>query len=617
VEHDAKTAAVIRFGVFEIDSQAGELHKSGRKIRLQEQPFQILLMLVERSGGVVTHDELRQKLWPTGTFVDFDHGIRAAINKIREALGDSAENPRFVETIPRHGYRFIAPVQPIAPVSSVRRLPARALVLSLGGVLALIALTVGLNVGGLRDRLGAFAGERHATPLPKIESIAVLPLENLSHDAEQEYFADGMTEALITNLGKIHALRVTSRTTVMHYKGTTKTLPEIARELNVDAVLEGTVLWSGDRVRVTANLLHAPTDRHLWADTYESQMRDVLGLQAEVARAIAEQVNVQLNREERAHLETTRSVNPVAQVAYLKGRYFMSRWPAAEFAKCEQYFSSAIQSDPSFGEAHAALAFCYSMMSWFQPPKLIFPKVKSAALKSLQIDNTLSEGHLALANAKMFFDWEWADAEEEARLAIDLNPSNALAHACYSNVFLFRGQFLQAIVEARKAVELDPASLLVNRNLTFVYLMARQYNDAIAQSKITLELNPANFISQFDLARAYLLKGSQTQARAEAARFGFAEHPFFASPAKHKDSVERLGRDISLQSASSKEYLDPFYVSMLYAHLGVKERAFEWLTKAYQDKSAMMVQLKVNPNMDPLRSDPRFQDVLRRMNFPR
>jgi len=482
--------------------------------------------------------------------------------------------------------------------------------------LALVASAVvlALNLSGLRDRLMSLVGARHGVPLPRIESLAVLPLANLSGDPEQEYFADGMTEELITNLGKISALRVISRTSVMRYKKTEKPLPQIARELGVDGIVEGSVLRVGDRVRITAQLIQAEQERHLWAESYERDLRDILALQSEVARAIAEQVKFKLAPQELARLATTRRVDPGAQVAYLRGRYFVNRWPAEDFVKCAEYLEAATQRDPSYAEAHAALATCYTNMVWSQPPKEVFPKVKAAALKSLQIDDTLAEGHYALGCAKMFFDWDWAGAEREVKLALDLNPSSALAHLWYSNRFLFPGHFDEAIAEARKAVDLDPASLLTNRNLTFVYLLARRYDDAIVQAKATLELDPANFVSRFDIAWAYALKGSKAEALAEATRFGFADHPFFAAPGRRKEAMESIGRDLKARAA--KQYVNPFYIGMQYAHLGEKEQALEWLEKAYQDRSAMMVQLKVSPDLDGLRSDSRFQDLLRRMNFP-
>ncbi|MEJ2008307.1 MAG: winged helix-turn-helix domain-containing protein [Acidobacteriota bacterium] len=307
-------AKVLRFGVFELDLRAGELRKQGLKVRLQERPLQILALLLENPGEVVTREELRRQLWPADTFVDFDHSVNTAIKKLREALGDSAENPRFVETLPRHGYRFIATIDSGAAVHEPQKgvslaKPPRArrvAALVAGGVAAILVLLVAFDVAGLRGRLLSSVGASHDVPLPKIESIAVLPLENLSGDPAQEYFADGMTEELITDLGKISALRVISRTSVMRYKGTRKPLPEIARELHVDGIVEGTVLRSGNRVRITANLMYARTDRHLWAQAYERNLGDVLSLQDEVARNVASQIRIKVTSQEQARLASAR-----------------------------------------------------------------------------------------------------------------------------------------------------------------------------------------------------------------------------------------------------------------------------------------------------------------------
>ncbi|MGH9782659.1 MAG: winged helix-turn-helix domain-containing protein, partial [Terriglobia bacterium] len=314
MHQSTQTPRGFRFGVFEADLRTGEVSKGGRKVKLQEQPFQVLAMLLERAGEVVTREDIQRKLWTADTFVDFEHGLNIAINKIREALGDSAENSRFVETLPKRGYRFIAPVEAldspkpeaiapagVRPVESAKEEPVRLrragwryAIASLGGVAAVAGLLVALNAGGLRDRL------RGIPPLPQIQSIAVLPLENLSGDPEQEYFADGMTDALITELGQSSTLRVTSRTSIIRYKEAKKPLPEIARELNVDAIVEGGVLRSGDRVRITAQLIYAPTDRHLWAETYEEDLRNVMQVQRQVAQAIAREIRANLASREQA-----------------------------------------------------------------------------------------------------------------------------------------------------------------------------------------------------------------------------------------------------------------------------------------------------------------------------
>ena len=340
------TARVVRFGTFEADLRAGELRKNGLKIKLQEQPFQILAMLLERPGEVVTREELQKRLWSGDTFVDFDHSLSASVNKLRDALGDSADNPRFVETLPRRGYRFVYPVEGLkvsspsqevaVEASATPKRRARQVHFWIAGfaLLGMVAVLAGLNVGGWWDRFlgGPASGE--------IRSLAVLPLENLSDDPEQEYFVDGMTEALIADLGKIGALRVISRRSVMRYKGSNKPLPEIAGELNVDAIVEGSVLRAGDQVRITAQLVNAFLEQYLWADSYQRDLRDVLSLQSEVARAIAEEIKVAVTPQEQTRLASARPVNPEAHEFYLKGRYHLNKWTKEGWEKAIEYFQN-------------------------------------------------------------------------------------------------------------------------------------------------------------------------------------------------------------------------------------------------------------------------------------
>src|ERR1700722_11598272 len=407
----------LRFSVFEIDLNAGELRKHGLKIRLQEQPFQVLATLIEHTGEVVTREALQKKLWSADTFVDFDHGLNKAINKIREALSDSAESPRFVETVARRGYRFLAEVKlaDAAPVSSAEQatelqtaaeVPARP---ALAGkpanpkrplspfvwkttVVVLLLLTISLADWRLHSR---------GRPSYAIRSLAVLPLESLSGDASQDYFADGMTDELISDLGQISALRVISRTSVMVYKHVRKPLPQIARELNVDAVVEGTVLRSGDQVRITAQLIEASSDKHLWSQSYQGELRDTLALQNQVARAIADQIRINLNSQEQAALKNVRVVNPEAYESYLKGRYFWNKRTADGLKVALAYFNQAIDEDPKYAQAYSGLADTYALLGDWEyavmTPREALPKAKAAATKALELDGTLSEAHNALA----------------------------------------------------------------------------------------------------------------------------------------------------------------------------------------------------------------------------
>jgi len=413
-----------RFGVFELDLGAGELRKNGLRVRLQEQPFLVLATLLERPGEVVSREELQKKLWPADTFVDFDHGLNKAINKVRDVLGDSAESPRFVETIARRGYRFLAEVKAVdtTPVRGPE-LPAQPQL----GVTALdrpdhaskfakpnylrSSVTWKISVFVLLVSI-AFLGtwmirSRNHGP-SVIHSLAVLPLESLSSDASQDYFADGMTDELISDLGQISALRVISRTSVMTYKHVRKPLPQIARELNVDAVVEGTVLRSGDRVRITAQLIEASTDKHLWSQSYEGELRDTLALQNEVARAIADQIRINLNPQEQAALKKVAVVDPEAYEPYLKGRYFWNKRTADGLSKAIEYFNEAIERKPDYAQAYAGLADSYALAGDWKygllAPREAYPKAKAAATKAIALDDTLGEAHISLAFCLDNFD---------------------------------------------------------------------------------------------------------------------------------------------------------------------------------------------------------------------
>ena len=442
----------LRFGVFEVDVRAGELRKHGLRIRLQEQPFQLLAMLLEHPGQVVTREELQKKLWPADTFVDFDHGLNKAVNKIRDALGDSAESPRFVETVARRGYRFLAEVKAaetapgnnpdvaptpihaaetrdgpdsaVTPVAPKNRVPSIAWKLAAFVLLPLIVLFIGWKL------------HSRNYPASVVHSLAVLPLESLSNDASQDYFADGMTDELISDLGQISALRVISRTSVMAYKHARKPLSQIARELNVDVIVEGTVLRSGDRVRITAQLIDATADKHLWSQSYEGELKDTLALQNQVAQAIADQIRIKLNPQEQAALKIARVVNPEAYESYLKGRYFWNKRTPDSLKVALAYFDQAIDEDPNYAQAYSGLADTYALLGDWQyavmTPKEAFPKAKNAAIKALELDSTLSEAHNSLAFCFDAFDWDLESAGKEFQRSIELNPGYATAHHWYA-----------------------------------------------------------------------------------------------------------------------------------------------------------------------------------------
>ena len=568
----------VRFGPFELDQDAGELRKGGTKVRLQEQPLQILEILLGQPGKVVTREELRNQIWPSDTFVDFDHGINNAIKRLREALGDTAETPLYIETLPRRGYRFIGNIEPVAqPVSG------------------------------------------------HIQSIAVLPLENLSCDPEQEYFADGLTEALITSLAKIGALRVVSRTTAMHYKGVRRPLPQIAQELGVDGVVEGTVLRSGERVRISAQLIEAKSDRHLWAESYERDLRDMLGLHSEVARAIATEIQVKLTPEDRQRLAVGHTANTEAYEAYLKARYHWNKLTPEGIRKAVEYFQQAVAKDSGYAAAYTGLADCSSRLGWwgFVSPDEGFGTAKAAAQKAVQMDPTLAEAHSSLAWAIMHYDWDCITAEKEFQHALELNPNYMSVQHFYAACLAAMGQWEESIAQIKRILHLDPLSLIVNMTAALILAYARRFEDSIEYSRKALELDP-NFPSvRWTLGLAYEGMGMYEPAAKEVQRAIEISHgqPLYISSLGHvyaragkRDEAFKIVDQ--LKNLSKQRYVTPYWMAYIYACLNDKDEAFRWLEKAYRDRSAWMAHMKESPWLDNLRSDPRFDDLLRRMNFP-
>jgi len=657
MRHAATSSKVVRFGIYEVDLRTSELRKQGRKIKLQEQPCRILAILLEQPGQVVTRDELRKRLWSDDTFVDFDHSLNTAIMRLREALSDSSENPLFIETLPRHGYRFIAPVEEVPATDQEKRsaedpaTPQSDLVVPAGGeaigrandsapqaaqrkqidlrrtlvlsslVAVVVVLVFGFTIRSLRSSTSAKSAPT------QIKSLVVLPLENLSGEKDQEYFADGMTDELIAHLAKIRSLRVISRTSAMEYKGTHKPLSEIARDLNVDAVVEGTVLRSGNRVRITAELVQVATDRHLWAETYESELGDILALQSQVTSAIVNEIRIKLTPEEQERLSVNRPVSAESYEDYLKGRYYWNKRSEEGLTKAIEYFQLATQKDPRYALAYAGLADCYSIIGsaivGTVPSQDVAPKAKAAALKALELDDTLAEAQTSLATVRFNYDWDWAAAGTGFTRSIELNPSYATAYQRYSLYLMAMGRAQESIAEINHARELDPLSISMNFSLGWRLYMARQYDAAIEQLRNTLDLDPNFALPHLVLGQAYEQKGSFPQAIAEIQKAASISHDgppilgalghTLALAGKREEAEKVLSQ---LMEESKKQYVSPFYVALVYAGLGENERAIDWLEKAYQDRSNALVFLKVDPQLDTLRSNPRFQSLLHRLRLP-
>jgi len=636
MQEDLHLRGRLCFGVFELDLRAGELRKHGLRVRLQEQPFQLLAMLLEHPGEVVTREELQRKLWPADTFVDFDHGLNKSISKIREALSDSAESPRFVETVARRGYRFLAEVK-VADAAAVRS-PEPATQpnpVAGAGDRPELAGTPAMPkdlLSSLAWKISAFvflllvaslaAWKLHSWNRPSlvIRSLAVLPLESLSSDASQDYFADGMTDELISDLGQISALRVISRTSVMVYKHARKPLPQIARELNVDAVVEGTVLRSGDRVRITAQLIDASSDKHLWSQSYEGELRDTLALQNQVARAIADQIRINVNPQEQAALKNVKVVNPQAYESFLKGRYFWNKRTADGLKVALAYFNQATDEDPKYAQAYSGLADTYSLLGDWQyavmTPKEALPKAKAAAIKALELDSTLGEAHNSLAFCLDGFDWDFASAGKEFRRAIELNPGYATAHHWYAWHLSLLGKYDEAIMEMRKAGNLDPLSLIINSDLAELLVLAHSYDEAIQQSRKTIEMDPNFAFAHNQLAQAYLQKHMYDEAVAElqkAAQLSGGSPTVmanlaraYAASGKRSETAKLLSE---LKKHSNRSYSHASEIAVIYAALGDKDQAMTWLERGYEERFNPGVLLR--PGFDPLRSDPRFQELVR------
>ena len=653
---------VVRFGTYELSLQSGEVRKAGVRIRVQQQPFKVLEVLLERPGEVVTREELRSRVWPDENFGDFDQAVNIAIAKLRSALGDSADNPRYIETLPKRGYRFIADVWLVDADGRVRRpesvsagspetepgrqLPADGLAvppvtapvtgfkpepqdlasavaphgpkrLSPRPLMAFAAVAVLAILSVLSFRARARA--------PAIRSLAVLPLENLSGDASQNYFSDGMTDELITDLAQISALRVISRTSVMVYRGARKPLPQIARELHVDAVVEGTVLRAGDRVRITAQLIDAVTDKHLWSQSYEGELRDTLALQDRVARAIAEQIRINLTPREQAALKSVRVVNPEAYESYLKGRFFWNKRTAESLRVALAYFNQAIEEDPNYAQAYSGLADTYALLGDWQYAVMIptqaYPKARAAALKAVQLDSELGEAHNSLAFVLDGFDWDLDAGGREFRRAIELSPGYATAHHWYAWHLALLGRYDEAIAEMKKAENLDPLSLIINADLAELLVIAHSYDESVKQSRKTIEMDPNFAMAHNQLGQAYLQQHLYEQAFPElqkAVQLSAESPTCIANLARayalsgQRDAALKLLD--GLKKTSTPGYSRASEIAAIYVSLGDTNEAMTWLEKGYAERFNPGVLIR--PGFDPLRSDPRFRELAHRIGLP-
>jgi TolB-like protein/DNA-binding winged helix-turn-helix (wHTH) protein/Tfp pilus assembly protein PilF len=624
------SAALAHFANFEFDLRTGELRRDGTSLKLQPQPARVLTLLVSQPGKVITRQELAEQVWGTETFVDFEQGLNFAIRQIRTALEDDADHPRFLETLPKRGYRFIAEVEgpPKAAVVAAEskaespppgeenrpgknpRSSTTLWAVAGAGVLLLTVLAI--------RRLGP-GSDPKGTPGP-IQSVAVLPLVALSADPVQEYFSDGLTDELITELAKIGDLRVISRTSVTGYKGTHRRVPEIGQELHVDAIVEGTVERVGDRVRIRAQLIHAATDQHLWAESYDRDLSDVLRLEGDVARDIAQQIGHRRS-EQRTQLPDNRAVPVGAHEDYLKGRYYWNKRTKAGLQKGIEYFQKAIEQDPNYALAYAGLADSDIMLAnWgFRSPGEAYPNAKAAARKALELDPQLVEAQTSLAYITLLYDWDWEGAERGFRQAIALNPNYASAHHFYSICLMTSGRQAEALAEIRRAQELDPLSLIINSVHGWIYYEGRQYDQAILQYTKTLEMDPSYVPALQDLGTSYVRMGAYRKAIAQfekaiasAGDNGVVlsdlaqAHALAGDPAEAQKILQKLQKPAAT-------FVSPWDLSLIYVALGNKRRAIGLLQKAADEHVGWVVLLGVDPALDPLRAEPQFKELMRRV----
>jgi TolB-like protein/DNA-binding winged helix-turn-helix (wHTH) protein/Tfp pilus assembly protein PilF len=601
----------LSFGPYEADLYSGELLKNGTRVRLQSQPFQLLVMLLERPGELVTREEICQKLWPADTFVEFDRSLGTAVNKIREVLSDSASEPRFVETLPRRGYRFIAPVirmdpgpVPIDPVKPVPR--SRFFSAIVAASIAIVLLVAALIVwNSAWTSLGErWLGSKLADQ--PVRSIAVLPLRNLSSVQDQQYLAEGITDELITNLAQIGSIRVISHSSSMAYLGTHKSAPQIARELGVDALVEGSVARSGNHVRITTQLIRAATDRHLWAHTYDMELGNVLTVQGEVAREIADSVSLRLTPQERSELSRSHPMNPEVALLYFKGSYLLSKLDAP---RAKEIFTEAIRLDPNSAECWAGLADALHTMGGVNGDYGAFPQARDAANKALEIDPSQAQALMVLGMVSFLYDWKPAESEAFFRRSLAARPGYAMARALFATTLAHQGKFDEAIQQTKLASASDPVSVLTNSQAWHVYFSARQYDEALRIILGTIEVDPTFRPAYWRLSVSWEQKGEYQkaiQASGEGGEELTAALAFGGPRGYWQRKLEILLRERRLDDRTG---FAP--IARCYMHLGQREASLETLEKGYHQRDPHLIfWLPVYEEFDPLRSDPRFQKML-------
>ena len=614
-----QTQPIYQFGPFRLESSEHRLLRDGKPLPLPHKAFEVLLVLVESPGRLVLKEDVLNRVWPE-IFVE-EANLAVAVSQLRKALGDIQNGQhRYIETVRTIGYRFVAPVQvvgsgPVAPAPAAPHRNVRVRILLAVAVAVLLLAGAGYFLTRKTNRAAMSRG---------ITAIAVLPLENLSHDPEQEYFADGMTEELITNLASISSLKVISRTSVMRYKKVRKPLPELAHELGVEAVVEGTVMRTGDRVRINAQLVHAPTDTHLWAASYDRELRDVFALSSEISQAIAHEVEANLSPAERQQFASARPVNPQAYEAYLHGEYYWNQRTTDGFNRAVELFGEAIRLDPSFAPAYAGLAKTYAI--WYYNPLPVeerLARARNAALRALALDDSLAEAHLARAYLMHRFEWNWDGAEAEFKRALQLNPGSMTAHQWYAIFLMSMGRFQEAVSEAQHIRSLDPLSPAAAATLGRVLYFARRFPEATQQLQSALQLDP-NFVSaRYDLAQIYAINGKAHEAVNELQQVRDQNRTDVSLLATLAYAYGKAGQTLQaralladIQKRLPSEHVAPSTMAFLFVGLADYDHAVSCFEREYSERGNYLPFLNTDPGLDPLRSNPRFQRLLSSLRFP-
>ena len=616
IQIPASHAKVFRFGAFEASADTGELRRGGARIRIQPQPFAVLLMLLERAGEVVTREELRQGLWPDTAHGDFDQGLNIAVKKLREILLDSAEAPRFIETLPRKGYRFLAAVTDHTSVEEGGNPAAGIARRMLTSRWQIVILATILLAAGATYRIRSCSGSPES-----LGTLAVLPFDNLSGDPQQDFFAAGITDEIITDVARISKLNVISRTSVVRFKDKQKPLKQIVAELGADYIVEGTVKRDGKRVRVTVQFIDARLDRHLWAENFDRELNEILDMQSEIAYTIARQVETQVQ----IKAGPARNIRPEAYEAYLRGRSAWNQRDESGLLESVAQYRKAIQMEPSFTEAYAGLADSYTTLGYFSylAPQACFPLARAAAEKALQIDSSDAEAHASLGYVQFYYDWDWNGAEKEFRRAIELAPNYATGHHWYSVYLTAMGRFAEARMEIEQARRLDPLSLAIQTDIGFEAFYSSDYGRAERQLKSVLAMNPHFALASLWLGRTYQATGRFEEAILEyrEAEIGLNKWPVASAAlgnaygkAGYRAQAELITRD--LEKLSKERYVTAYGSALVAAGRDERDPAIALLEQGFREKTHWLVWLRLDQRWYTVRDDERFRQMVKRMNFP-